>query len=84
MRNAALKPVTQIKPNRHDQRHSEQALSPELMTKEQVAEFLQCSQRQVELLTRKERICQPVYLAHRRQDGNAMNSWSAFALMLKA
>ena len=36
--------------------------APELMTKKQVAEFLQCSQRQVELLTAKGRICKPVYL----------------------
>jgi predicted DNA-binding transcriptional regulator AlpA len=35
---------------------------PELMTKRQVSEFLQCSQRQVELLTAKGRICRPVYL----------------------
>ena len=35
---------------------------PELMTKKQVAEFLQCSQRQVELLTAKSRISKPVYL----------------------
>ena len=35
---------------------------PQLMTKKQVAEFLQCSQRQVELLTQKNRICQPMYL----------------------
>ncbi len=36
--------------------------TPELMTKKQVSEFLQCSQRQVELLTQKKRISQPVYL----------------------
>jgi predicted DNA-binding transcriptional regulator AlpA len=35
---------------------------PELMTKKQVAEFLQCSQRQVELLTNKGRLPKPVYL----------------------
>lgn len=62
MTNATLKPATQYEPNRHDRRHSEQALPPELMTKKQVAEFLQCSQRQVELLTSKGRICKPVYL----------------------
>lgn len=38
--------------------HSE----PQLMTKKQVAEFLQCSQRQVELLTNKGRLPKPVYL----------------------
>jgi predicted DNA-binding transcriptional regulator AlpA len=32
------------------------------MTKKQVAEFLQCSQRQVELLTNKGRLPKPVYL----------------------
>ena len=46
--------------NRHDRRHPDEL--PEWMTKAQVAEFLQCSQRQVELLTKKRRICQPVYL----------------------
>jgi predicted DNA-binding transcriptional regulator AlpA len=35
---------------------------PQLMTKKQVAEFLQCSQRQVELLTNKGRLPKPVYL----------------------
>lgn len=35
---------------------------PELMTKKQVSELLQCSQRQVELLTAKGRLCKPVYL----------------------
>jgi predicted DNA-binding transcriptional regulator AlpA len=50
--------------NRHDRRHPEQALH-ELMTKKQVAEFLQCSQRQVELLTNKGRLPKPVYLGDR-------------------
>lgn len=35
---------------------------PELLTKKQVAEFLQCSQRQVELLAKQRRICQPLYI----------------------
>ncbi len=35
---------------------------PELMTKKQVAEFLQCSERQVELLTAKGRISKSVYI----------------------
>ena len=35
---------------------------PQLMTKKQVAELLQCSQRQVELLTAKGRLPKPVYL----------------------
>ena len=47
--------------SRHDRRHLEQAV-PELMTKKQVAEFLQCSQRQVEILTAKNRLPKPVYL----------------------
>lgn len=34
----------------------------DLMTKKQVAAFLQCSNRQVEILTKKERLPQPVYL----------------------
>ena len=34
----------------------------ELMTKKQLAEFLQCSQRQVEILTRKGRLPKPIYL----------------------
>jgi predicted DNA-binding transcriptional regulator AlpA len=53
--------ATEERPNRHDRRHSEQA-PPELMTKKQVAEFLQCSQRQVELLTAKGRLPKPIYL----------------------
>ncbi len=52
--------VTHTEPNRHDRRHPDEL--PEWMTKKQVAEFLQCSQRQVELLTSKGRICKPVYL----------------------
>ena len=35
---------------------------PELMTKKQLAEFLQCSQRQVEILTGKGRLPKPIYL----------------------
>lgn len=48
---------------------------PELMTKKQVAEFLQCSQRQVELLTAKGRICKPVYL------GESSPRWKRSELM---
>lgn len=36
--------------------------APDYLTKKQVAELLQCSQRQVELLTQKKRICQPIYV----------------------
>lgn len=49
--------------------------TPELMTKKQVAEFLQCSQRQVELLTQKKRICQPIYV------GQSSPRWSRTALL---
>ena len=52
--------ATHTEPNRHDRRHPDEL--PEWMTKKQVAEFLQCSQRQVELLTNKGRICKPIYL----------------------
>lgn len=54
--------ATHIEPNRHDRRHPDELQLPEWMTKRQVAEWLQCSQRQVELLTQKKRISQPVYL----------------------
>lgn len=37
-------------------------ITRELMTKKQLAEFLQCSDRQVELLTGKGRLPKPVYL----------------------
>ena len=37
-------------------------IPPELLTKKQVAEYLQCSQRQVELLTHKGRLPKPFYL----------------------
>ncbi len=53
-------PVMKTKPNRHDRRHLDEL--PEWMTKRQVAEWLQCSERQVELLTAKGRISKPVYL----------------------
>jgi predicted DNA-binding transcriptional regulator AlpA len=46
--------------NRHERRHSDEL--PELMTKKQVSEYLQCSQRQVELLTKKGRIAKAYYL----------------------
>ena len=39
--------------------------SPEFMTKKQVAEFLQCSQRQIELLTKSGKIAKPIYLSER-------------------
>ena len=38
---------------------------PELLTKKQAAELLQCSQRQIELLTHAGRIAKPVYLGDR-------------------
>ena len=60
--------------NRHDRRHPEQA-THQLMTKKQVAEFLQCSQRQVELLTNKGRLPKPVYL------GESSPRWKRAALL---
>ena len=38
---------------------------PELLTKSQTAKLLQCSTRQVELLTQRGRIAAPVYLSER-------------------
>ena len=61
--------------NRQERRHPEQTLPPELMTKKQVAEWLQCSQRQVELLTAKGRLCKPVYL------GESSPRWKRAELM---
>lgn len=37
----------------------------EFLTKRQAAELLQCSTRQIELLTQRGRIAQPVYLGDR-------------------
>ncbi len=56
--------VTPDNRNRHERRHEETVL-PELLTKKQAAELLQCSQRQIELLTQKGRIARPVYLGDR-------------------
>lgn len=36
-----------------------------LLTKKQAAELLQCSQRQIELLTQRGRIARPIYLGDR-------------------
>ena len=49
-----------VEGDRRSRRHPEEL--PDLLTKSQVAEYLQCSQRQVELLTQKGRICKPIYL----------------------
>jgi predicted DNA-binding transcriptional regulator AlpA len=49
-----------MEPNRHDGHKPDE--HPEFLTKKQVAELLQCSQRQVELLTNKRRISRPIYL----------------------
>jgi predicted DNA-binding transcriptional regulator AlpA len=38
---------------------------PMFLTKKQVAELLQCSQRQVELLSQSGKIAKPVYLSER-------------------
>jgi len=52
--------ATQSELNRHDRRHPDE--QPDWMTKKQVADWLQCSQRQVELLTAKGRLPKPIYL----------------------
>jgi hypothetical protein len=65
--------ATATEPNRHDRRDPEKP--PEWMTKRQVAEYLQCSQRQVELLTAKGRISKPVYL------GSASPRWDRNKLL---
>lgn len=39
--------------------------APEFMTKKQVAELLQCSQRQVELMSKAGKIASPIYLSER-------------------
>jgi len=48
---------------------------PEWLTKKQVAEFLQCSMRQVELLVAKDRISKPVYL------GTSSPRWNRAGLL---
>ena len=73
MTNATLKPAKQYEPNRHDKRHPDEL--PEWMTKKQVADWLLCSQRQVELLTKSGRICKPVYL------GESSPRWKRSELM---
>jgi len=40
-------------------------ITAELLTKKQAAELLQCSTRQIELLTHRGRIAKPVYLSER-------------------
>ena len=50
-------------------------IPPELLTKKQVAEYLQCSQRQVELLTHKSRLPKPFYL------GESSPRWRRDALL---
>lgn len=49
--------------------------APELMTKAQVAEFFQCSLRQVELMVKARRIPAPVYF------GKQMPRWKRSELM---
>lgn len=65
--------ATHIEPNRHDRRHPDEL--PEWMTKKQVAGWLQCSQRQIELLTGKGRLPKPVYL------GESSPRWKLSELM---
>lgn len=59
---------------RQERRHPEQT-PHELLTKKQVSEFLQCSQRQVELLTQKGRLPKPIYL------GESSPRWKRAELM---
>jgi predicted DNA-binding transcriptional regulator AlpA len=73
MTTATLKPAPQYEPNRHDRRHPDEP--PEWMTKCQVADWLQCSQRQVELLTAKGRLPKPIYL------GESSPRWRRSELM---
>jgi len=54
---------TPVETNRHQRRHSEEL--PLLLTKKQVAELLQCSGRQVELMAKAGRLPAAVYLAER-------------------
>lgn len=65
----------QTGPNRHDRRHPSEHELPEWMTKTQVALWLQCSQRQVELLTGKGRLPKPIYL------GESSPRWKRSELM---
>ena len=53
--------TTQHVAKSRQERRQPEAL-PALMTKRQVSEYLQVSLRQVEILTAKNRICQPIYL----------------------
>jgi hypothetical protein len=48
---------------------------PELLTKRQVADLLQVSMRQVELLSQRGRICKPIYL------GTASPRWQRTELL---
>jgi len=55
-------------------RHIAQPMD-ELMTKREVAAYLKCSVRQVEILAHKNRICQPIYL------GESSPRWHRDALL---
>ncbi|GEM_PF-903610 len=50
-------------------------VGPEMMTKRDLADYLQCSLRQVEILTKKKRLPKPLYL------GTAMPRWRRSELM---
>jgi hypothetical protein len=65
--------TTKYELNRHGRRHPDEL--PDWMTKKQVAEWLQCSQRQVELLTASGRLSKPIYL------GASSPRWNKAALL---
>ena len=48
--------------NRNGQGTTSVSVVPEMMTKRDLADYLQCSLRQVELLTAKNRLPKPIYL----------------------
>ncbi|MCA9201084.1 MAG: hypothetical protein KDA87_26270, partial [Planctomycetales bacterium] len=65
--------VTTTAASRHDRRHPDEL--PEWMTKKQVSEYLQISQRQCEILTKKGRLPEPVYL------GRSSPRWNRAAVL---
>ena len=59
--------------NHNEPRHTD--VLPDFMTKKQVALLLQVSQRQVEILTKKNRICRPMYF------GSSSPRWNRAELL---
>jgi predicted DNA-binding transcriptional regulator AlpA len=54
--------ANEIQPNRHDRRHKQETILPELLTKTDVATICQVSGRQVENLVRLKKLPQPIRL----------------------